>query len=68
MLQQRGSLKLGFYVMLQQRGSLKLGFYVMLQQRGSLQLGCADYQLLIIIIKATKARIRTYIQDKESRL
>ena len=39
----------------------------MLQQRESLKLGYADYQLLLII-KATKARIRTYMQDKESRL
>ena len=43
---------------------------MMLQQRGSLKLGFADYQLLIInlVIKATKARIRMYIQDKEGRL
>ena len=44
-----------------------LGFYVMLQQRGSQKLGYADYQFLIII-KETKAHIRMYMQDKESRL
>ena len=35
--------------------------------KGKPKLGYTDYQLLIII-KATKARIRTYMQDKESRL